>query len=437
MLARTIRGALAGLLLSAPTAGAQERDAIVFHDVSILDVEAGTVLPDRTVVVEGEEILWVGPAAEARLPEGATVVGGKGRLLLPGLADMHVHMDPADVPLFLANGVTTVREMNGSQTHLSLRDSIERGQVLGPRMFVASTLLAGVSQRWRHLLVPDAAAAERTAHELKEQGYDFLKVYDSLSRPAYAALAEASGALGLPLVGHVPEEVGLERVLDAGQRSIEHVEQIAYATVGHRPDPGRIPEIAGRIAGGRVWVVPTLAAQRILTQARTGAYNARLDAPEMAFVDPALVEWWKSLMAPAGTPDPSPDDPRRQRSEAFYAFQRDLVRALHEAGVPLLAGTDTPNPLLVPGFSIHHELAALVDAGIPSIEVLRAATRDAARFVGEEGRWGVVARGAVADLVLVDGDPLEEIDALRLPVGVMVRGTWIDRQALDRMLERR
>lgn len=424
---------LAAVLLPAATAGAQ--DAIVLQDVSVLDVEAGTVLPDRTVIVEGAEIAWIGPAGEAPVPEGATVIDGTGRFLLPGLADMHVHMDASDVRLFLANGVTTVREMNGSPSHVALRDSIADGRVLGPRMLVASPLLAGVEQRWRHELVPDAEAARRAAREAEERGYDFLKVYDGLGAPAYAALVEEAGDLGLPLVGHIPEDVGLEGVLAAGQRSLEHVEQIAYATVGHAPDPRRIPEIAARIADGDAWVVPTLAAQRILTRARTSEYNERLSAPETAYVDPGILEWWASLAAPAGAPDPPPDDPRRRRSEAFYDFQRDLVGALHRAGVRLLVGTDTPNPLLVPGFSIHLELAAMVDAGIPPMDVLRAATRDAARFVGEEGRWGVVAAGAAADLVLVDRNPLDGLDALRTPIGVMVRGTWLDREALDRMLE--
>jgi imidazolonepropionase-like amidohydrolase len=435
---RSPRLARAGLpallaLLAPGTVAAQE--TIAFRDVSILDVEAGVVVPDRTVIVEGGTIARVGPAAEVEIPADATVIDGTGRFLVPGLADMHVHMERADARLFLANGVTTVREMNGSPAHLALRDSIARGDVLGPRMLVASPLLAGVEQRYRHELVPDSAAAARVAREAAERGYDFLKAYDGLSAPAYEALAEASSATGIPLVGHVPEAVGLDGVLAVGQRSLEHVEQIAYATVGHAPDPARIRGIAERIAGSEAWVVPTLAAQRILTRSRTSYYDALLAAPETAFVDPGILEWWRSLAAPAGAPDPPADDPRRRRSEAFYDFQRELVGALHAAGVPLLVGTDTPNPLLVPGFSIHLELAALVDAGISPIDAIRMATRDAARFAGEEGRWGVVAPGAAANLVLVDANPLDSLAALRAPAGVMVRGTWLDREALDRLLE--
>lgn len=425
---------------SAGTTEAQEAPSIaddagvVFRDVAVLTMDADTALPGQAVIVQGDRIAWIGPDEELEIPPGMRVVEGSGRTLLPGLADMHVHMDRGDVPLFLANGVTTVREMNGDDWHVALRDSIAAGEVTGPRMFVASTLLAGEPQPWRHVLVPDATAAYRVAHEMKDRGFDYLKIYDGLSRASYDAFVEASRTLNLPLVGHIPRDVGLDGVLAAGQLSIEHVEQIMYATVGHEPDMSRIPAIANKIAASDAWVVPTLAAQWMLSTARTPAYNARLDRPETRFVDPDIVGWWASLKAPDGVAEPSPEDPRRRRAAAFYGFQRDLARALFDAGIPLLVGTDTPNPLLVPGFSVHLELAALVDAGIPPIDVLRAATRNAARFVGEDDEWGVVRPGTLANLLLVEGDPLENLDALTEPVGVMVAGQWLDRAALKAML---
>jgi hypothetical protein len=406
----------------------------VFRDVAVLTMDADTALLGQAVVVEGNRIAWIGPVDELEAPPGAQVIDGRGRTLLPGLADMHVHMDRTDVPLFLANGITTVREMNGDDWHVALRDSIAAGEVVGPRMFVASTLLAGEPQPWRHVLIPDAATAYRVAHEMKDRGFDYLKIYDGLGRAAYDAFVEASGTLDIPLVGHIPRDVGLDGVLAAGQASIEHVEQITYATVGHEFDASRIPEIASRIAASEAWVVPTLASQRMLSFAGTPAYNRRLDAQEVRFVDPEIRGWWASLKAPDGAVDPGPDDPRRRRAEAFYGFQRSLTAALFDAGVPLLVGTDTPNPLLVPGFSLHLELSALVDAGIPPIDVLRAATRNAARFVGQEGQWGVVRPGVAADLVLVDGDPLADIGVLRQPAGVMIGGQWLDRAALESML---
>jgi len=416
--------------------GAQEvgTEPTVFMHVSVLTMESDSALHDRAVVVEDGRITWIGPSDDVEFPDGARRIEAAGRWLMPGLADMHVHMDASDIPLFLANGVTTVREMNGSDRHVALRDSIERGLRPGPRMLIASSLLAGEEQPWRHELIEDAQAAYAIAHAAREAGYDYLKVYDGLSRPAYLALAEASETLGLPLTGHVPQSVGLEGVLEAGQASIEHTEQIMYATVGHRPDPSRIPEIAARIAATGTWVTPTLAAQRMLSLNRTPAYNERLERPEVRYVDPGLRGWWASLAAPADAAEPDPDDPRRRRAEAFYGFQRDLALALHEAGVPLLVGTDTPNPLLVPGYSIHLELQALTEAGIPAIEVLRAATVGAPQFAGSDADRGVVRVGADADLLLLNADPRERLETLEAPVGVMVGGSWFDQEALEKVL---
>lgn len=441
---RHVRSAGAtALFLCTASLDAQEPPATtVFSGVSVVSMEAAAdqnaVLHDRAVVVKGAEIIWAGPTGDLDVPADALHIDGAGRWLMPGLADMHVHMDASDIPLFLANGITTVREMNGSERHVALRDSIEQGLRPGPGMFVASPLLAGEKQRWRHELIEDAQAAYAIAHDAEQGGYDYLKVYDALSRPAYLALAEASSTLGLPLTGHIPRAVGLDGILEAGQKNIEHVEQIMYATVGHSPDPSRIPEIAERIAGTGAWVTPTLAAQRILSLIRgTPAYRERLQRPEMRFMDAGLMGWWQSLAGPEGAAEPGPDDPRRRRAEAFYGFQRDLVVALYEAGVPLLVGTDTPNPLLVPGYSIHLELAALVEAGIPVMEVLRAATSGAAQFTGHEEVRGIVRPGAVADLLLLDANPLDDLGTLERPLGVMVEGRWFDREALDRMVEER
>lgn len=424
------------LLHTTPLGAQEEPPATVFTDVSVLamDRAGNEVQHDRAVIVQGGRIAWLGPTSELDTPAGAVHIDGSDRWLMPGLADMHAHMDASDIPLFIANGITTVREMNGSEEHLALRDSIDQGLRPGPRLIVASPLLAGEEQRWRHELIDSAQAAYAIAHEAEQAGYDYLKVYDGLSKAAYLALSGASATRSLPLTGHIPEEVGLDGVLDAGQASIEHTEQIMYATVGHRPDPSRIPEIVARVAATDTWVTPTLAAMRMLSLSRTPAYNERLRRPEMRFMDPGLMGWWRSLAAPEGTAEPDADDPRRRRAEAFYGFQRDLALDLYEAGVPLLVGTDTPNPLLVPGYSIHLELAALAEAGIPVAEVLRAATTGAARFTGDEATRGVVRVGAMADLVLLDKDPRDDLATLQNPVGVMTRGQWMDRATLDRML---
>ena len=268
-------------LLQAPALAAQEPAVTVFRDVSVLTMQDDLVLRGQTLITRGSEIAWFGPDDQARIPDGAKVIDGSGRYLMPGLADMHVHASRTDLPLFLANGVTTIREMNGADWHVAVRDSIREGSAVGPRMLVASSLLAGEEQPWRHELVGSTEAAYAVAHRAEEMGFDYLKVYDGLSADAYAALAEASNTLGLPLTGHIPSAVGLDGVLAVGQRSIEHAEQIMYATVGHRPDPSAISEIVAKLAGTGIRVAPTLASQQMLALARTPAYDERLGPPDL------------------------------------------------------------------------------------------------------------------------------------------------------------
>ena len=416
------------LIAQAAQAPAQQGTTLAFTEVAVIDFATGETRERQTVLVRGARIAALGAAEEVALPADARVIDGRGRWLIPGLVDAHVHVSERDLVLFLANGVTSVRELNGSPAHLELRARIERGELLGPRMKVASTLLAGERQRWRHELLQDPIAAGEKAEAFAAAGYDALKVYDGLSEEVYGVLADVARERSMPLVGHVPVAVGLERVLAAGQ-GIEHVEQIVQATVGHALDPARIPEIAARVARAEVSVTPTLAAQEILSHVARADFAARFERAELAYVDAGILSWWESLRAR------EPGD--RGGSDAvspYYAFQAALVKALDEARVPLLVGTDTPNPLLVPGFSIHAELAALVAAGLEPSAVLRAATVDAADRLGwkEQGR---IAPGQVADLVLLEGDPRGDLDHLRRPLGVVAAGRWLDRDALDALLE--
>jgi imidazolonepropionase-like amidohydrolase len=355
---------------------------------------------------------------------GAQIVEGAGRFLLPGLVDAHVHVSERDLVLFLANGVTSIRELNGSATHLALRARVAAGELLGPRLKVASPLLAGERQRWRHELLADPAEAYERALALAAEGYDALKAYDGLSVEVHAALAAAAEESGLPLVGHVPQAVGLARALAAGQ-GLEHADKLVAATMGHALDRAALPGIAAEIAAAEVTVTPTLASLEILSRAGSAEFNARFDAPELAYAERELLPWWESLRGPADAPARAPGE--------YFELLAELVQALHAAGVPLLVGTDTPNPLLVPGFSIHLELEALVAAGLPRAAVLRAATLGAAELLGfpEQGR---IAPGQVADLVLVDADPLASFAPLRDPAGVCVNGRWLARAELQALI---
>ena len=222
---------------------------------TLLTMDGPALLPNGTVVVRDGRIAAVNPPTA---PAGVCRVDLAGKVLLPGLADMHVHTAEPELPLFLANGVTLIREMNGSPTHLRLRDRIARGEVIGPRMLVASPLMVGAPLQYRHRLIATPAEAVIAVREVKAAGYDYLKIYEGLSRESYDAFVEEAATLGVPLDGHIPAAVGLARVLETGQ-SLQHMEKIGMAIGGHQGDTTQLGRAAALFAGRRTWVTPTLA----------------------------------------------------------------------------------------------------------------------------------------------------------------------------------
>jgi imidazolonepropionase-like amidohydrolase len=424
-----------------PQPASQDAPATAFTHASVLAMSGeARVLSDQTVIVQSGRIAWVGPATEARPPRDARVIDATGKYLLPGLADMHVHTGSSDFPLLIANGVTTVREMNGSPTLLAIRDSVRAGTLLGPTMYVAGPLLAGVKQRWRHVLIQTPEEARAEVQREIAAGYDYVKAYSGLSLASYDAIV-ATARGHLPVVGHIPRDVGLEHALASGQCSLEHMDQIVEALAGNRKslDSATIDSGAAAIARAQAWVTPTLAVMEVLNSRGTKRFAALYDRPEMRFVDADTRAWWNSLRAPmhgATSAEPVDTDFVGNMARAYDVAETQLVRALHRAGVRMLLGTDFPNPLMVPGFAAHDELDALVRTGIPPYDALAMATTNAAAFTHATGTFGVIAPGARADILLVDADPLRDLSTLRHPVGVMLRGRWLDRAALDAMLER-
>jgi hypothetical protein len=393
---------------------------LAFIGADVLTMDSAELLRGTTVLVRDRRILFLGADA---VPPAACRIDARGKVLLPGLSDLHVHTEARELALFLANGVTLIRELNGSAEHLVLRDRIARGDVLGPHLLVASPLLVGTTLQYRHRLVSSADEARAAAHEFKDAGYDYLKIYDGLSRASYDALAQAADSLRIPLDGHIPAAVGLARVLQAGQ-SLQHMDKIAFALGGHRGDTTGLADARRLFAGLRAWVTPTLASLRVMDAARTSEYGDMLQQPEMAYVDSSSLAWWRSLAGPRAP---------RPRS-AFYRFQLALLPVLREAGARFLLGTDAANPMMVAGFSVHDELTTLVrDGGFSPYEALRAATRNAGAFIGDTLR-GRIVPGAPADMILADGNPLEDLAVLRRPAGVVVNGRWLDRAALDALL---
>lgn len=426
---------------------------IAFVHANAVPMDSPRILGDETVLVRGGRIVRMGSTADIDTA-GAHIIDARGLYLMPGLADMHVHLleGPAYFPLFLANGVTTVRNMAGGPGFASLRDRVDRGEILGPTIYTAGPLIDGSPPVWPGSdVVVTSDDAQRVVAAQKRAAYDFIKVYDDLQVPAYDAIVVAAAKLDLRIAGHVSPNVGLERVLAARQWSIEHL--TGYFEWLQRPDSpyrreagvprafqhpahllperqyladwldeSRIAAIASATARAGVWNVPTLVAMRNMVPAaeRDSAWKR----PGMSYATAMLRAWWNSDEGYTAQ-----DWADKRRGDALRSR---IVKALHDAGAGLVIGTDSPHPFVMPGYAVHDELRNFVAAGLSPYEALKAATADAARFMGKVGEFGIVAPGARADLLLLEGNPLQDVGNAGHIVGVMVRGRWLLQEDLNR-----
>ena len=338
------------------------------------------------MAVEGTRIV----TAPAR---GGTVVRAAGKFLIPGLWDMHVHvgdLEPEWFPLYLANGVTGVREMAGRPKNAETLRQYPAGRV-GPRLVWTLAPIERV----------DVEQARKAVRSVRDAGASFVKVYNGLSREAYRAVLSEAGLLGMPVTGHVPDAVGWMQAVQSGQRSIEHLD-------------GMLSAVKVNAAAGRgCWHTPTLTWHRFVAEPKSMLNDARLVYARRDYLD----DWRRQASAEIRSPG--------WLQRAFAA-----VRELHAAGAPLLAGTDTPNAFVMPGFALHDELELMVRAGLSPAAALRTATWEPARYFGREKEFGTVA-----DLVLLDANPLEDIRNTRKIAGVVANGRWIPKPAIDAMLD--
>lgn len=426
-----------------------------FVGVSVLSMAEDEVaaVSDQTVLVSGGVIAHVGNRDQVSVPETFAVIEGAGRFLMPGLADMHVHLeyfdDPRVLDLFLANGITTVRNMDGRPYVLEWRDRIARREWPGPRIHTAGPILDGDPPlREDNLAIGSTGDARRAVRDQKAAGYDFLKVYTNISAEVYAVVLETASEHGLSVAGHVPRDVDVEDALISGIRSIEHITELGDLVeaedspfrdgwhwsklyLGMPADTTRFALAARLVADSRVWVVPTMVqADRAIAPRAT--IDAWLAEPELAYVAARRRRIWQSLVA---RPLEWMDAEDWALVEAGRSNRLGLVSSLHDAGATLLLGTDAPNPFVVPGFSIHDELANFEVAGIDRGRILALATREAAVFLETDSEVGTVEVGKVADLILLDDSPLESLDVLQDPVGVMVGGAWLSSETLTDALD--
>ena len=431
---------LSVVLLFAAVTGAtpgsgQQATVIAFTDVHVIPMNRDTVLQNQTVIVRDGRIATIAPARNVRVPPGAERIDGRGQAwLIPGLADMHVHMfDRGELIMYLANGITTVRNLHGIPRHLAWRDSIHRNQLLGPRLFTSGPIVDGdPPTRGTNTVLRTREDVERAVAGQKAAGYDFIKVYDNLPRDLYELLAAEARRAGLPLVGHVPTPVGINGLLEVGgQYAIEHVEELLPFFRGGRDSSG-LGNIAAALSRHGVWVTPTVSVYLSAVEQATD-WNRVQHRPAMRYMNGETAQTWG--WTPTGEGRNGNQRAREGFGGAVAFFEQQLIPSLQRAGVRLLAGTDAPIPAIIPGFSLVGELQSFVRSGLTTYEALATATSNPAQFLKKGGQFGTIEIGASADLVLLNADPLADIGNVDHRIGVMRAGRWLPQAELNGLLE--
>ncbi|HEY0104829.1 MAG TPA: amidohydrolase family protein [Rhizomicrobium sp.] len=432
---------------------------LAFRNVTVLPMDRDVALEDQTVIVRDGRIAAMAPSHAVAIPGDALAIDGRGKFLMPGLCDMHVHISPSGpgpdldgeealrrarqfLLVFLASGITTVRNMAGTPMHLALRAEVAAGDTPGPRILCCSPIL---ETRFTFPEIAEFGQLVRTPEEGREAviahhraGYDFIKVYNDIDAPIYDAIIATARTLGMPVVGHVAFQKGLKGALAAKQDSIEHFRSYDFAidtrTGGDKPKrfegwlhatPQRIAELAERTAEAGTWNVPTLVIERNLrTDAEMAAPGTIEEAPMPAWLrDDLEKNWLEHLFS----------GEQRQMIRDGFAARGAMLKALDDVGAGVMAGSDCPGCRLVPGRSLLRELELMVEAGLTPFRALRTATVAAARFLGDDS-GGTVAPASRADLLLLEGDPRADISALRRQAGIVLRGRWLPAAQLTRLI---
>ena len=444
------------VLLAALVVGCSPSDAggpavpgepTAFVGVTVVPMDSERVIPDQTVVVDNGRILTIGDAEQVPVPRGAQHIDGAGLYLMPGLADMHGHLPKTSPPdettedvlfLYVANGVTTVRGMDGHPSQIELRERVQNGQLVGPQLFLASPEFNGENTH----TMDDA---ERRVREYQAAGFDLLKVHEGLSAGIYDVIAATANEVGIPFAGHVSDSVGLFHTLEAGQATIDHLDNYVEALVPNdgasvvetlfgveqlldRVDEDRVELVVEATREAGTGVVPTMVVWENWLYATRPSAELLDEWTEVQYMPPATVQQWAQAV------DRRLEEADLEARRELAGLRRRLLLALHGGGVAVLLGTDSPQVFSVPGFAIHREMAFYVDAGLSPYDVLESGTRAVAEHFGAAGDFGTVEVGKRADLLLLKGNPLESVGNVARRAGVMAGGRWLSEDEIQRRL---
>lgn len=460
--------AVAPALLASPASAAAAASAggpnmTIFVNATLIDGTGRPARPDSTIVVVGDRIVGVHHGGGFPRPAGVRTVDLRGKYVIPGLWDMHTHniVDEAIFPpLFIANGITGIREMRGGPAVRATRDRIETGALTGPRMVAAGPIVDGPASFFgpEDIKVTTPAEVAAAVRQIKRDGGDFVKVYSHLTPELYRAVAQETRRQHIPFAGHIPYLVPAETASRSGQHTVEHLLGIPVAVSSQRDamnaliaqtplvdpfayyyfmteldweasehyDPATAAAFFALLRANQTWQVPTISVLRMVNSP-LGTFD---DDPRLVYIPEAYRQPWAERHAIFAPKTPEQIEIQTRFLDSHFA----LVGAMEEAGVPLVAGTDCNNPFVIPGFSLHDELAFLVRAGLTPMRAIQTATRDAARCLGIENQHGTVTAGKAADFVVLDANPLADITNTTRINAVVTRGRLIRSAEREQML---
>ena len=458
------RAGLIVLLLPFISTAQSAPRATAFRHVTVIDMTGKSARPNMTVLVVGNRIQEIGKDGKVRLPKGVQVIEAKDKFMIPGLWDMHVHaLWPWRIetyfPLIVANGITGVRDMYGDFSLVEqCRQQIAAGTMIGPRIIASGPIVDGPQPEWRgSIAVSNQAEAIQTVDSLKSRGVDFIKVYNLLPRDAYFSLAGEARKLNIPFAGHVPYAVSAAEASNAGQKSIEHLTGIFLSCAPNEDelrrefldllktdkklsrvdlelkamqfyDAKKAEQLFDRFVSNDTWQCPTLVASRGTAYRNDDHIR---DDRRLRYIIPMERQYWFP-----STTDQTEAETAAEIANLKRRFERmiDLVQVMHRSGVKFMAGTDSSVPFVFPGFSLHDELELFVASGFTPFEALQTATRNPAEFLGLTRDLGTLEKGKLADLVILESNPLQDIRNTRKIFGVVVNGRYLPKESLQAML---
>jgi Amidohydrolase family len=409
---------------------AANENVVAFVGATVVPMTSDRLLTDHVVIVRGDRIAAIGPTAKTSIPQNVQLIDGRGKFLIPGLTDMHSHLPAMTTEsreylnsvlfLFLANGITTVRNTVSLPGHLALREQANRGEIVSPTIYSAGPSIDGD--------IPHSPAdVERLVRQNLAEGWDFFKVLGGITPDDYQALVRTAREVGVAFGGHVPGKVGLSAVLAARQPIIDHLDGYLVDLNAYRErlNDSTLADVASRTKEAGSAVVPTMTIWNNVNG--NSSFDTLRSYPELRFMSAQAVAEWTNIFkkvsqATFETPEPVP------------RIQQRILKALHDRGVTILFGTDSPHVFNVPGFSIHREMRLMREAGLTPYDVLKTATRNPGEYFRAKDWFGTIEVGARADLVLVNGNPLQSLDHLTALLGVMVQGRWIAQREIQRQL---